>query len=259
MRTDAVRFEGGTGNALTGLLDMPDSDPSAYALFAHCFTCGKSLAAARNISKMVTAEGIALLRFDFTGLGQSEGEFAETSFATNLTDLAAASDYLGREHQAPALLIGHSLGGTAVLAAAHAIPSSKCVVTIAAPADPVHVRHLIAGADFDESGAAQVRIGGRPFKIGRQFVEDLEKHDLPLLVSQLKRPLMILHSPVDTIVGIDNAEKIFKAASHPKSFVSLGSADHLVSKPEDARFLGHVLSAWAGHYVSQGISPAVHV
>ncbi len=249
MPTVAARFESAMGNKLSGLLDMPDRDPKAYALFAHCFTCGKSLAAVRNISKMLTAEGIALLRFDFTGLGQSEGEFAETSFTTNLTDLVAASDYLGREHQAPAVLIGHSLGGTAVLAAAHSIPSAKCVATISAPAEPVVVRHLITGADFDESGAVEVSIGGRPFKIGRQFVEDLETHDLPLLISQLKRPLMIFQSPIDTIVRIDNAEKIFKSARHPKSFVSLGSADHLVSEPEDAQFLGHVLSAWAGRYV----------
>ncbi len=248
MRTVNVRFEGGTGNTLTGLLDMPDSDPKAYALFAHCFTCGKSLAAVRNIAKMLTAEGTALLRFDFTGIGQSEGNFAETSFTTDLTDLVAASHYLEREHLAPAVLIGHSLGGTAVLAAAHTIPNAKCVATIAAPAEPAHVRHLITDADFDENGAAEVWIGGRPFKIGRQFVEDLETHDLPSLISQLKRPLMIFQSPADTIVGIDNAEKIFKAASHPKSFVSLDNADHLVSKQQDARFLGHVLSAWAGHY-----------
>lgn len=249
MRTVTVRFESAIGQTLTGLLDMPDSNPKGYALFAHCFTCGKSLAAVRNVSKMLTAEGTALLRFDFTGLGQSEGDFAETSFTTNLTDLVAASHYLEREHQAPTVLIGHSLGGTAVLAVTHKIPSANCVATIGAPAEPGYVRHLITDADFDESGVAELSIGGRPFKIGRQFLEELETHDLPLLISQLKRPLMVFHSPIDPIVGIDNGEEIFKAASHPKSFVSLGNADHLVSKPEDARFLGHVLSAWAGHYI----------
>ena len=249
MQTLRAEFENAQGKALSGLLDVPDETPKAYALFAHCFTCGKSLGVIRNIAKQLTGEGIALLRFDFTGLGQSEGEFAKTTFTTNTADLVAAAQFLEREYAAPTVLIGHSLGGAAVLAAADLIPSATCVATIGAPADPVHIRHLLIGAAFGDGDVAEVSIGGRPFKIGRQFIEDLEEHDLAVRIGKLKRPLLVFHSPVDTIVGIENAEKIFKAAKHPKSFVSLGKADHLVSRPEDAQFLGHVLSAWAGYYV----------
>ena len=249
MQTLKAGFESDAGKALSGLLDIPDENPIGFALFAHCFTCGKSLGVIRNISKQLTAEGIALLRFDFTGLGQSEGEFAKTTFTTNTADLVAAAKYLEREYAAPAVLIGHSLGGTAVLAAAALIPSATCVATIGAPSDPVHVSHLLTGAAFGDNDVAEISIGGRPFMIGRQFIEDLEKHDLADRISKLKRPLMVFHSPIDAIVGIENTEKIYKAAKHPKSFVSLGNADHLVSLPEDAQFLGHVLSAWAGYYV----------
>ena len=249
MQTLHVEFESAAGEALSGLLAMPGEDPKAYALFAHCFTCSKSLGVIRNITKQLTGEGIALLRFDFTGLGQSEGEFEKTTFTTNTSDLVAAASFLEREHASPSILIGHSLGGAAVLAAADMIPKATCVATIGAPADPTHVRHLLTGAAFGDGDVAEVSIGGRPFKIGRQFIEDLEEHDLADRIGKLKRPLLIFHSPVDTIVGIENAEKIYKAARHPKSFVSLGKADHLVSRPEDAQFLGHVLSAWAAYYV----------
>lgn len=249
MQTLHAEFDSSTGETLSGLLDMPDEDPKAYALFAHCFTCSKSLGVIRNISKQLTGEGIALLRFDFTGLGQSGGEFANTTFSTNTEDLVAAARFLEREYSPPAALIGHSLGGTAVLAAAALIPNATCVATIGAPADPAHVSHLLTGAAFGDGDVAEVSIGGRPFKIGRQFIRDLEEHDLADRIGTLKRPLLIFHSPVDTIVGIENAEKIYKAAKHPKSFVSLGDADHLVSRPKDAQFLGHVLSAWAGYYV----------
>ena len=249
MQTLPTEFENEQGKALSGLLDIPDENPKAYALFAHCFTCGKSLGVIRNIAKQLTAEGIALLRFDFTGLGQSEGQFAKTTFTTNTADLVAAAQFLEREYAAPAVLIGHSLGGAAVLAAAASIPSATCVATIGAPADPAHIRHLLTGAAFGDRDVAEVSIGGRTFKIGKQFIKDLEEHDLADRIGKLKRPLLVFHSPVDTIVGIENAERIFMAAKHPKSFVSLGEADHLVSKPEDAQFLGHVLSAWAGYYV----------
>lgn len=249
MQTRHVEFESAEGEVLSGLLDVPEEDPKAYALFAHCFTCSKSLGVIRNIAKQLTGEGIALLRFDFTGLGQSEGEFAKTTFTTNTADLVEAARFLEREYTAPAVLIGHSLGGAAVLAAVAMIPSVTCVATIGAPADPTHVKHLLTGAEFDDDNVAEVSIGGRPFKIGRQFIKDLEEHDLVDRISKLKRPLLVFHSPVDTIVGIENAEKIYKAAKHPKSFVSLGEADHLVSKAKDAKFLGHVLSAWAGYYV----------
>ncbi len=251
MKTEKVAFTGSRGQELSGLLDLPDGDPVAFALFAHCFTCGKSVAAIRNISKSLTAEGIALLRFDFTGLGQSEGEFAQTTFATNLDDLHTSANFLADAFAPPQVLIGHSLGGAAVLAVAGAMDSVQCVATIGAPSDPVHVQHLLAGADFDDTGSAEISIGGRSFRIGEQFVDDLQRHDLAAEIRSMRKPLMIFHSPVDRIVGIDNAEALYKAARHPKSFVSLGSADHLVSKPADAQFLGHVLSAWAGYYVGR--------
>ena len=249
MQTLTTEFVNDAGATLSGLLDMPDEEPIGYALFAHCFTCGKSIAVIRNISKQLTAEGIALLRFDFTGLGQSGGEFAETTFTSNTADLVAAAKFLEREYKAPAILIGHSLGGAAVLAAAELIPSATCIATIGAPSDPVHVSHLLSDAEFGTCGIAEVNIGGRPIKIGKQFKSDLEDHDLIDGISKLKRPLMVFHSPIDTVVGIEHAEKIYKAAKHPKSFVSLGKADHLVSNAEDAYFLGHVLSAWAKYYI----------
>jgi len=247
MNTEKVTFPGRHGHELSGLLDLPDSEPVAIALFAHCFTCGKSLSAIRSISQSLTAEGIGLLRFDFTGLGQSEGEFAETTFTTNLNDLESAADFLAGKYQPPRILIGHSLGGAAALAVAGSINSVRSVATIGAPAEPVHVRHLLSSADFDDNDTAEVSIGGRPFRIGKQFMD----HNLADDIASMRTPLMIFHSPVDSIVGIDNAEKIYKAARHPKSFVSLGDADHLVSDAADARFLGHVLSAWAGYYAGR--------
>ena len=249
MKTSRVRFENEAGHTLAGDLDMPERHPRAYALFAHCFTCGKNLTAVRRVSEQLTAEGIALLRFDFTGLGDSEGDFADTSFYTNLLDLKAAADYLAREHTAPAALVGHSLGGAAVLAVAGSIPSARCVATIGAPADTAHIRHLLAGVTFDDEGKAQVLIGGRPFTIGKEFFEDLANHDLLEQVAALHRALLVFHSPVDAVVGIENAERIFTAARHPRSFISLGNADHLLSNKHDAALVGHVLSAWASRYI----------
>ena len=248
MNAQRIEFAGSTGRHLSGVVELPDGDPKAFALFAHCFTCGKSLSVIRIISKQLTAEGIALLRFDFTGLGQSEGEFAQTTFTTNLDDLIAAATFLERQYQSPRILIGHSLGGTAVLATAAGIASARCVAVIGAPSEPVHVKNLLTGAEFDEHDTAEISIGGRPFRIGRQFIQDLEAHDLAAETARMHKPLIVFHSPGDAIVGIENAEKIFKAARHPKSFVSLGNADHLVSKAEDAAFLGHVLAAWAAYY-----------
>ena len=249
MKTQKVTFENESGHALSGALDMPDGEPRAFALFAHCFTCGKSLTAVRRVSEQLTNEGIALLRFDFTGLGESDGEFADTTLYTNLLDLKAAAAFLEEAHAAPAALIGHSLGGSAVLAVAGDIPSVRCVATIGAPADPAHVLHLLSNADFDESGKAKVSIGGRKFTIGKEFVDDLDRHNLLDRVANLGEPLLVFHSPVDTIVGIENAERIFKAAKHPRSFVSLGAADHLVSDARDAALVGHVLGAWASRYI----------
>jgi alpha/beta superfamily hydrolase len=249
MKTEHVEFAGTSGARLSGLLDLPEGKPTAYALFAHCFTCSKNLKIISNIAREMTDEGFALLRFDFTGLGKSEGDFAETTFTTNLGDLEAAAGFLEREHAAPRAIIGHSLGGAAVLAVAGRIESVRCVATIAAPADPLHVRQLVEGAEFDERGRASVSIGGRQFQIGRDFVEDLEQHDLLDDVAAMKCPLLIFHGVTDTVVGIENAERLYKAARHPKSFVSLGHADHMVSNPHDADFIGHVLSAWASRYV----------
>ncbi|MHC4992479.1 MAG: alpha/beta hydrolase family protein [Planctomycetota bacterium] len=250
MMVQKVQFQSGAGQQLSGIVELPEGEPKGFALFAHCFTCGKSLGVIRTIASQLTAEGIGLLRFDFTGLGQSEGEFAQTTFTTNLDDLIAAARFLDREYQAPSILIGHSLGGAAVLATAASIESTRCVAVIGAPSEPTHVKHLLTSADFDEHDTAEISIGGRPFRIGRRFIDDLETHDLASETARMRKPLIIFHSPADTIVGIDNAEKIYRAARHPKSFVSLGSADHLVSEPQDAAFLGHVLSAWAGYYAA---------
>ena len=248
MRSQSVSIRSASGHELAAILDTPDEPARAWGLFAHCFTCSKNLRIVSTITRTLAAEGLATLRFDFTGLGQSEGDFAETTFTTNLDDLVAAAGYLEAERGAPAFLVGHSLGGAAVLAVARRLESVRCVATIGAPSDPGHVRHLIEGADFDARGRARVDIGGRPFEIGREFVEDLETHDLPALVGTMRRPLLVFHSPADTIVGVDHAERIFKAAKHPKSFVSLGEADHLVTDEGAGVFLGHVLSAWAGYY-----------
>lgn len=249
MPTQRVEFPASNGHTIVGMLDTPDETPRAFGIFAHCFTCSKNLRVVREVGRALTEEGLALLRFDFTGLGHSEGDFAETSFTSNLDDLERAAAYLGEHHQPPSFLVGHSLGGAAVLGVAGQLDSVRCVATIGAPAEPQHVRHLIAQAAFDASGRAEVTIGGRPFEIGRDFVEDLERHDLHDDIAALRRPLLIFHSPIDTIVGIEHAERIFTSAKHPKSFVSLGNADHLVSNTEDAQFLGHMLSTWAHRYI----------
>ena len=251
MKTSRVTFDNDSGHTLAGVLDLPEGEPRAYALFAHCFTCGKGLTAIRRLSEQLTAEGIALLRFDFTGLGESGGEFADTTFYTNLLDLKAAAAFLAREHSAPAALIGHSLGGAAVLAVASSMDSVRCVATIGAPADPAHISHLLTKAEFDESGKATISIAGRSFTIGKAFLDDLERHDLLARVGTLGRPLLIFHSPRDSIVGIENAERLFKAAKHPRSFISLGDADHLLSAARDAAMVGHMLSAWASRYIDE--------
>ncbi|MCZ6836302.1 MAG: alpha/beta fold hydrolase, partial [Planctomycetota bacterium] len=205
MSTTKVEFTNQQGHSLTGILEKPEGEPKGCVLFAHCFTCGKSMGIVRNIAKQLTDENLALLRFDFTGLGQSEGEFAQTSFTSNLSDLHAAAEYLENTFMAPGALVGHSLGGAAVLATAKKIDSVRCVATIGAPSDPVHVRHLMGNAEFDADDTAEISIGGRPFRIGKEFIEDLEKHDLATEIASLGKPLLICHSPLDSIVGIDNA------------------------------------------------------
>jgi len=250
MKTEQIRFRSAAGAHLSALLDRPDDEaPSAFALFAHCFTCSKNLKIANSLARRITDAGLALFRFDFAGLGQSEGEFAETSFSTNLDDLRAACRWLSENAEGPSLLIGHSLGGAAVLSIAGELKTVKAVATVGAPSEVEHVRHLITSADFDDSGRAEVSIGGRPFTISRDFVEDLERHDLPERIASMRKPLLIFHSPIDSIVGIENAEQIYRAARHPKSYVSLDRADHLVSDPRDGAFLGDVLAAWARYYV----------
>lgn len=253
-----VRFTNGEGLVLAGILDTPDERPRAHALFAHCFTGSKNLKATTHISRALTRAGIAVLRFDFTGLGESEGEFADTTFSNNISDLVAAADYLEREHHAPALLVGHSLGGTAMLLAAARIPSAVAVATIASPSHPSHVieRFDQAVSEIETRGAAEVTLGGRTFTLKRQFLDDLERHPLPDSISGLRKALLIMHSPFDEIVEIDSASELFIHAKHPKSFFSLDRADHLLTREEDSRYVGRVLAAWAEKYLSSHEEPS---
>jgi len=246
-----VTFEGAQGDALAARLDLPDGPRRAVALFAHCFSCGKDIAAARRIATRLAASGFAVLRFDFTGLGHSGGEFANTTFTSNVGDLVAAARWLEGEGLAPDLLIGHSLGGAAVLRAAAAIPSARAVATLGAPVDPGHVTHSFADAlpRIEAEGRAEVSLGGRPFTVGRDFVRDVAEADLAPAIAGLKRALLVLHAPRDGIVGIDNAQAIFTAAKHPKSFVTLDEADHLLSGPADADYAAGVIAAWAERYL----------
>jgi len=268
--SERVQFPGSQGARLAGRIEVPEGEPAAYALFAHCFTCSKDLKSAGGISRELLARGIAVLRFDFTGLGESGGDFADTNFSSNVEDLIAAADFLRRERQAPALLVGHSLGGTAMLAAAPRIPEALAVATIGAPSDTGHLRAKLAArvaslggppapaAGPAEEEAYELDLGGlRPVHIRRQLLEDLAGDHLHGVLPALGRPLLLFHSPVDRVVGIDHAERLFLAARHPKSFVSLGDADHLLSDPRDAAQAGAVLAAWAGRYLPAGASGGV--
>jgi putative redox protein len=251
MPTERFTFAGHAGDRLAARLDLPEGPHLATALLAHCFTCGKDIAAARRIAQRLTAEGIAVLRFDFTGLGHSEGEFQNTSFTSNVDDLLAAADALEARGMAPALLIGHSLGGAAILKAAGRVASARAVVTIGAPFDPGHVMHNFgdALAGIRRDGAGEVRLGGRPVRIGRGFVEDIEGAALAEDIAQLRRALLVLHAPRDAVVGIENATGIFTAAKHPKSFVTLDGADHLITRAEDAEYAAGVIASWAARYL----------
>ena len=251
MKVERVTFAGAEGQKLAARLDAPDEEPRAYALFAHCFTCGKDVFAASRIAQRLTDHRIAVLRFDFTGIGASEGEFANTNFSSNVADLIAAAAHLRQAYQAPALLIGHSLGGAAVLAAAGEIAESKAVVTIAAPSDPSHVAGLFGERvpEIEARGEADVLLAGRPFKIKRQFLVDAGEQNLSARIARLRRALLVMHSPTDTTVGIGNATHIFAAAKHPKSFVSLDRADHLLTAKPDAAYAANVIAAWAEPYV----------
>ena len=251
MPTERFQFSGEGGHQLAAALELPDGGPAAYALFAHCFTCGKDTLAAKRISVALAAKGIAVLRFDFTGLGSSEGDFANSTFSSNVADLVRAADHLRATRKAPSILIGHSLGGAAILAAAGKIPEAKAVATIAAPSDPAHVTGLFKEHidTIRAQGEVEVSLAGRPFRIRREFLDDIGEHELMQDVAGLHKALLVLQSPVDDTVGIDNATRIFVSAKHPKSFVSLDHADHLLTKPADALYAAEMIAAWASRYI----------
>lgn len=251
MRSERFDFTGAEGQRLAGRIDAPDHAPKAHALFAHCFTCGKDVLAASRIAQALVRHGIATLRFDFSGLGASEGDFANSHFSSNIADLVAAARGLASIGASPDLLVGHSLGGAAVLAAAREIESVKAVATIAAPFEAVHVTHLFTGAmaDIEALGEAEIRVSGRAFKIRKSFIDDLKGHDQAARIARLGLPLMVLHAPTDDVVGIDNAKSIFMTARHPKSFVALPGADHLLRKREDAEYAAALIAAWASRYL----------
>jgi len=236
---------------LAARLDLPAGPPRAFALFAHCFTCGKDIHAASRIANALTDVGFGVLRFDFTGLGMSDGEFANTNFTSNTDDLSAAADWLRSNHRAPQVLIGHSLGGSAVLAVGGEIPEVRAVATIGAPASPEHVTGVLSGSldEIAASGVAEVQLAGRTFTIRQQFVDDLRNHVVTDRVATMKRALLVLHSPIDNTVGIENAAEIFLAARHPKNFVSLDGADHLLSTYSDAAFAASMIGAFANRYI----------
>jgi putative redox protein len=252
MRRQKVTFRNKKNQELTGRLEFPiDQQPNNYVVFAHCFTCSKNLSAVKNISKALTNKGFGVLRFDFTGLGESEGDFEDTNFSGNVEDLIAASNYLENHYKAPSLLVGHSLGGAAVIFAASKLPSVKAVATISAPSNPKHVSHLLKD-DVDEikrTGRATVDLGGRTFTIKKQFLDDLESNSISTAIKDLKKALLIFHSPQDETVNIKNAEELYIAAHHPKSFVTLDGADHLLSNSNDSKYVGNVIAEWANRYL----------
>ncbi len=251
MPTERFQFAGEGGHQLAAALDLPDGQVAAYALFAHCFTCGKDVLAAKRIATALAAKGIAVLRFDFTGLGSSEGDFANSTFSSNVADLVRAANHLRETRGVPAILIGHSLGGAAILAAAGQIPDAKAVVTIAAPSDPAHVTHFFKDKieDIRTHGKVEVQLAGRPFHIKREFLDDIAEHGLMAHVAKLHKALLVMHSPTDDTVGIENATNIFLAAKHPKSFVSLSGADHLLSGKRDGAYVADMIAAWTERYV----------
>jgi len=252
MHSRKLSFENGRGDRLAAIVDQPvDDAPIAWALFAHCFTCSKNYKAPTHVSRALAREGIATLRFDFTGLGESEGDFSETSFSSNVDDLVAAADYMERALGAPTLLVGHSLGGAAVIHAARRIESVRAVATIAAPSSTEHLAEILSPArpELEARGEAEVTIGGRSFTIGKRFLDELEEVSMQEAVAHLDRPLLIFHSPVDAIVGIDHAATIFRTARHPKSFVSLDTADHLLSDARDSRYVAGIIAGWTRKYL----------
>ena len=253
MPTERLTFPGASGALLAARLDLPAARrPHAMALFAHCFTCSKDLGSAVRVSRALADAGIGVLRFDFTGLGESEGDFAKTGFSSNVADLVAAAEFLADQWEAPTLLVGHSFGGAAVLHAAAELPSVRAVVTVAAPAHLEHVRKLFTHVedDIEAEGRATVRLADREFTITRRFLEDLEQDSMDTVIADLGRPLLIMHSPIDEQVGIDNAAALFQAARHPKSFISLDGADHLVTDDAIATWAGGLIAAWAARWLT---------
>ncbi|MYD51429.1 MAG: alpha/beta fold hydrolase [Dehalococcoidia bacterium] len=257
-QTKKVTFTGALGAELAARLDLPAGKPRAYALFAHCFTCSKDIFAAARVSAGLAERGIAVFRFDFTGLGHSDGEFANTNFSSNVADLKAAAEFLRQSHEAPKILIGHSLGGAAVLAAAEAVPEAKAVATIGAPFDVEHVSENFSASvdEIREKGEAEVTLGGRPFVIKRQFLDDIGSQDQARRIADLRKALVVFHGPLDRQVGIDNAAAIYSAAKHPKSFVTLDDADHLLTERSDAIYVADVISAWATRYLGETVETA---
>ena len=255
MKSIKLNIENKKGYKLQAYLELPaNQKPTHYAIFAHCFTCSSSLGAVKNISRALTTHGFGVVRFDFTGLGRSEGEFAESHFSANVDDLIAVSDHISEHYEAPSLLVGHSLGGAAVITAASRLETVKAVATIGAPATVGHVKHLFSH-DIDkirEGELTEVNIGGRPFKINPEFVKDFDNTDLPEITKKLRKPFLIMHSPIDEIVGIENAEMLYRNARHPKSFVTLDGADHLLTRKEDSSYVGNVIGTWVSRYFPVG-------
>ncbi|UCD65253.1 MAG: alpha/beta fold hydrolase [Candidatus Zixiibacteriota bacterium] len=247
-----ITFPSSAGEMLAASLERPESEPRAYAIFAHCFTCSKDYFASSWISRSLARQGLAVLRFDFTGLGGSGGDFANTNFSSNVDDLMAAAAFLGDSYGPPQILVGHSLGGTAAIVAASRLPSVRAVATVNSPYSPAHLKRVFHSTEQEirATGEAVVSISGRPFRIKKQFLDDITGHRMDRILAGLDRPLLVFHSPVDNIVDIDNAVKIFQAARHPKSFISLDNADHLLGRKADAEFVGQTLAAWVSRYIN---------
>ena len=251
MKSTRLKIENRKGLILNANLELPaNQKPNYYAIFAHCFTCSSSLGAVRNISRALTNDGFGVVRFDFTGLGRSEGQFADSHFSANVEDLIDVHNYMSNNFSSPGLLVGHSLGGAAVLVAASQIETVKAVATVGAPANVSHVKHLFShGIEaVKEKGEVEINIGGRPFKINQDFIEAFDNTDLPSIVKQLRKPLLIMHSPFDKIVGVENAQELYHNAHHPKSFVSLDDADHLLTEEKDSKYVGDIIGTWAKRY-----------
>ncbi len=253
MKTEKIQFTNSKGQVLAARLELPDNEVVGFALFAHCFTCNKNLTAVRTIGKALTKSGIAVLRFDFTGLGESEGDFESTNFSSNVEDLICAADFLRDNYMSPTLLIGHSLGGAAVVFASEHIDSVKAVVTIGAPSSPEHVSHLFKSSikEIEDKGEATLTIGGREFNIQKHFLDDINERNMDEKLKHLAKALLVMHSPQDTTVGIENAAAIYRAAWHPKSFISLDGADHLLSERKYSSYVGNIVATWAEYYIVQ--------